>query len=432
MNFIKKIIKEVQYSLPKSNFFRNALKITSGTGMGHLISLLFYPILSRIYTPEEFGVFAVFASVMSIIVVIGSLKYEFAIPLPKKDGDAINVLFLSFTVLLSTTVILSLMMLMFGNSLLEFFGIEVIEPFKWLLPVGVSVFGIFQNFNYWQVRFQKFGIIAKAKFIQATSVSITQLLLFSLGAVGLLLGHVTGYLISAILMIVLSRDIIQKLYKEINCDKISSVAKRFKKFPLISSFSGLINSLGLYIPAILLTSTYSPEIAGYFAITQRVISAPLSLIGKSVSQVYYSEATKFLNTDRKKLRDLFLSLTRKLTLYTTFPIILVTISGPYLFTLIFGDNWYESGIYLLYLTPMVIAQFVINPISQTLYILEKQFLQLLWDVTRLLVVIIVFILALKLEAKITILLYGIGMTLSYILLFFMSLKELNKLVESNG
>ncbi|MEQ9402634.1 MAG: oligosaccharide flippase family protein [Cyclobacteriaceae bacterium] len=427
-----KLAGKVKDILPKSKFSKNVIKIISGTGLGHLVSLFFYPILTRLYDPAEFGTLAVFVSFLSIISVIASLRYEFAIPLAPNNRNAINVLFLSLCVLFIITTIIGITLSSTGGYITTLIGVENLYPYLWAVPIGVMFFGLFQNLNFWAVRVQQFKVLSIAKFFQALGVVLTQLALFSIGAGGLIIGHITGYATASIILFLLLRNQLKSLKRHFQITKLFELAKRYAKFPLISSFSGLINSLGLYIPAILLTTFYSVEVAGFFTLTQRVISAPLTLIGKSIAQVYYSEVTNGLKTNPSEVRRLFKNTVGKLFLFSVIPITLFCITAPFLFATIFGEEWRETGVYISYLAPLIVMQFVVNPISQTLLILEKQFLQLIWDVCRLILVFSTFFFLQNSDPTYTIFVYGISMSIAYLLMLCISYWQLSVKIKEGG
>lgn len=418
------LIRKVKNVLPKNTFSQNVIKIIGGTGLGHLFSLIMYPVLTRLYQPADFGILAVFVSSLSIISVLGSLRYEYAIPLPDDNEKAINVLFLSLSVLFVITSIVGFIAYFTSESLATLAEVEKLSSYWWGIPLGLIFFGVFQNFNFWAIRIQNFKSLAISKFFQAFGVVLTQIVLFGVGAGGLIIGHVTGYLIASLVLLLFLKDSLSHFQRYLRACEMKSLAKRYRKFPLISSFSGLVNSLGLYIPSILLTIFYDVEVAGFFALTQRVISAPLTLVGKSIAQVYYSEVTKGLNNNPKGIRRLFTATVKKLFFFSILPIIILFAFAPFAFAAIFGKEWTEAGYYLRYLSPLILAQIVVNPISQTLLILERQFLQLVWDVLRLLLVVSVFFLFKNEDARLAMIFYSLVMTVAYLAMLAISRYQL--------
>ncbi|MGA3015050.1 MAG: hypothetical protein ABSD71_13570, partial [Bacteroidales bacterium] len=66
------------------DFFRNTVILVFGTGVAQMIPILLQPILRRVYAPADFGAFAVYFSMIGILVVIANFRYDLAIGLPEK------------------------------------------------------------------------------------------------------------------------------------------------------------------------------------------------------------------------------------------------------------------------------------------------------------------------------------------------------------
>ncbi|WFT74303.1 oligosaccharide flippase family protein [Halobacillus naozhouensis] len=199
--------------------------------------------------------------------------------------------------------------------------------------------------------------------------------------------------------------------------------------------AGLINSFSTHITPIVLIFAYNPTIAGFYALTQRALGLPLTLVGQSISQVYLSQAPELLQKDVYLVRELYKKVARNLFLVGVVPIILLGIFGEGIFTLVFGESWANSGVYLQVLFLMFIAQFTVAPLSQTLNILNKQNIQLLWDITRVVVSMVTIIYPSKvllLKPEITLLIYSVSMSLLYIGLYFISLHYLKSKGDYNN
>ena len=89
---------QLQYILArlrKSSFVKNVLVVMSGTAVAQAIGFALSPIISRLFSPSDFGVFGSFNSVSTIIAAGATLEYTQAIMLPKEKEDAINLFFVS-------------------------------------------------------------------------------------------------------------------------------------------------------------------------------------------------------------------------------------------------------------------------------------------------------------------------------------------------
>jgi O-antigen/teichoic acid export membrane protein len=161
-------------------------------------------------------------------------------------------------------------------------------------------------------------------------------------------------------------------------------AKRYRRFPLLLAPSGLINMLGLQAPVLLMAYWYGASVAGWLGMTQRVLAIPMVLIGSAIGMVYMSELSRVWRASPEQARELFTRSTKSLTLIGLPIAVGLIVLGPWLFSLVFGDQWVESGQYAQALALALAAQLVVSPLSQTLIVTEHQGLQLSWDALRLL------------------------------------------------
>ena len=187
--------------------------------------------------------------------------------------------------------------------------------------------------------------------------------------------------------------------------------------------ASLINSLGTHLTPIFIISLFGPVIGGLYALTHRVLTVPVSFIGVSISQAYLSRAPELYRINPKMLTKSYLKISGYLV-FATIPIILISLFGEDVFRLVFGEEWKEAGEYLKALVFLYIGQVVVAPLSQTLNIINKNQIQLLWDCLRLLVVLIIFLVItpwMDFMPLQTMYLYSISMFLLYVLLFLTTL-----------
>lgn len=348
--------------------------LAGGTVLGQGIVVLASPIITRLYKPSDFGLLAVYGSILGIISVLASMRYETVIPLPKEDDDAANVMGLALIIVVAISLITGVLSLLMGKQFALLVGSPALESYLWLLPVGVGLIGIYQVFNNWAVRKQAFGQIARTKINQGLGSVLTQIGfgVINIKPLGLLIGQVVGLAsgASTLFRLFLRRD--GYVVRAISLKRIRNMAKRYKKFPTLAALAASLNSFSVYMPAIFLAAVYGPQVAGWFAVTQRAVGMPLNLVSQSIAQVYMGKAASLARSSPIKLEKLFFSLFLRLLilgLLMTFPIVLI---APRLFVFVFGVAWGESGSYLPRLAPLFIAQFISAPFGSTLDILERQ------------------------------------------------------------
>lgn len=420
--------------LPKSRFGRNVIVLAGGTAVAQGILILVSPILTRIYSPEDFGVWAVYTSIVSIVLVLASLRYEFAIPLPKREGDAFALLVLALGIVVVISLIFSAAVSILGEFFVDLLNVPVLGRYLWVFPLGLLGAGIYQVLNYWAIRENEFGLIARTRFTRSVGQVITQLVLGILqaGPLGLLLGHVVGQAGGSEVLIF---SVLKRYWKSIRAtswDRVKQVAYRYRRFPLISSGASLLNIVSSQVAILLLLAFYGSQVAGWLSLVTKVIGLPLTLVGSAVAQTYLGESSIVLR-DGEGLYGLFSRTARRLFFLGSIPIALLGISSPLVFPFVFGGDWQNAGFYALVMTPMFMAQFVVSPLSQSANVVERQDLQFLGDALRLIIVVAVFLVAhfLKWSHFAAIAAYSGSMFLTYLIFFFLY-RFAVKLTLNNG
>ena len=355
----------------KNYFLLNVITLVSGSAISQGILLTATPFLTRFYTPEEFGIFALYIAVVGIISVIASWKYELAIMLPKKEEDAHALLFLSVIITFITSILIFILIFIFNDFITR--NITNFAIFMWLVPLGVLITGLLQVFTAWSTRKEFFKPISSARIAQSISTSLGQIYLKfnNLLSPGLIWGNLLGTLFSLLVLIfyTIKKHTIQ--LKLISSERVISNMIRYKNFPKYQSFSVLINSFSQHLPVILLTYFYQPEIAGFYMLTHRALNTPARLIGGSVRQVYYQQASK-LFSENKSIKQLLQKTTIGIAKVSIIPYLILGILGRIVFTIIFGSEWFISGIYAQILIIFIFVLTINPPAVMTIQILGMQ------------------------------------------------------------
>lgn len=379
-------IKKVKTFLMRKPFFRHVLVLVTGTTLAQLLAVAASPILTRLYSPEEFGLLTVYTAVLYIFALMGTLQYENAIPLPEDEESAAGLLALSFLILLGMCLLSGVFLWAGRDFLAEALGVSELAGFLLLIPFSLLGVGTFNILDRWCVRRKTFQEIARLKVIQGAGMIGTMVGVGTLhqGPVGLFLGDVVGRLMGSGRLTYRTIRKESPLLRKVTGQGIKQAAVRFRKFPQLSVGSAFIRELCEQMPALVLSMAYGPWVVGLFMLVQRILGMPLSLIGYSVSSVYMAQAADYLQEDNKaeEVLKLFWQ-TQKHLLLVSFPFLafLFLFSGK-LFSFVFGSQWGEAAVYLQILCPMYLFQFLSIPVSTTLYVFERQDLQLIREIIR--------------------------------------------------
>lgn len=364
----------LQKLVPKSPFAKNVLTLMTGTTIAQAIPVAISPILTRIYSPEDFGVLALFISVTTILGSIINGRYELAVILPEKDEEARVIVGLCILISLVVSLLLLLFICPFHSLIIEQLNNSTISMWIYMIPLVVFLIGVFNALNYYYSRKKRFKNIAQANVTRSFGLASGQLLLPMIkeGAFGLVMGRIVSTFIAPFyLWLKISDDAIL-----FNRKKMRIAAKRYIDFPKYAMWAGLFNNLALYFNNLLIPAVYSTSILGYYALLNRVLAMPFNLIGNSVGQVFFKEISDVKNANQDASKIVW-KIVKKLGAISLLGFGLLFFIAEDLFAFVFGEEWRISGIYAKHLIPMFMIKFVVSPITIVHSVFEKLKLSLL-------------------------------------------------------
>jgi O-antigen/teichoic acid export membrane protein len=354
----------------RSAFLQNVSVMMGGTIIASVIPAIIQPILTRIYTADDIGLYNLYFYFIGTFTCIASLRYDLAVPLPDNKEDTDRVAILS---LIMSAIVSSLLMIP-----AYFFRFEIAALLNsprmsfWILivPAGVFFGGVYQTFNYWLIRHQAF----KASAINRISQKITDsALMVGLGYMkisgGQIIGEFTGRV--ALGFTALFQSVNKGFtFKSYDAKRIRQLASKYRDFPLFNSLPALADSIGLYIPGMFISSFFGEAETGYYGITRFVLSIPLIIISRNIAQVLFERYAAKRNQQQPVYHEV-----KKLFLYlivATVPFVLILVLfAPALFAFVFGDEWRISGEYTQILALSYALRFVNGSITVVFSALEK-------------------------------------------------------------
>jgi O-antigen/teichoic acid export membrane protein len=396
------LVLELYNKIKSNSFFKGVLIIAGGSALSQVISVLFAPIITRIYSPEDFGILTAFMAVVTVIGSVATLRYSVAIPIAKDTKEANSLLSLSFLVVIALTLILIVISYFFGSKILHKASSSQLLPFIYLIPLAFFFKGIYVSLNNWALRNKYFKRITSTRITQTTTgVGIKIALgLLNFKPIGLLLGSIFQEAAGiSNLFIKLVKDE-PKFFKKCSWSDIIKTAKRFKKFPLYQTWSQLLLSFGGQIPVLFIGWMYGAKELGLFGLANSMINIPMNLISSSVSQVYYAEIGKIGKDNPTKIYKLSLSIVKKLFWIGIIPVGVLIAFGPYIFSLVFGFEWREAGVYAQIISMLILFRLVSGSILSTLNVLELQRKQFLINALRIISIAVIFLTCKYIEADI--------------------------------
>lgn len=356
----------------KSEYRKNILTLLFGTSLAQVLPILASPLLTRLYTPDEFGSLAVFMSVVILVGTISSGKYELAVVLPSLRSKAMAVVRLCFIISLLVAAVFMLLVLFFHNTFISLLDSPGLTNWLYLAPLVALMVAVFLVFNYYNTRNKAYRIISAAKIFKSGTGVISQIALaFSgLGAGGLILGYSLSHFAGNALMLKSFRKD-KVLFLNVNWKQIKKVAKRYQKFPKYTLPGNFANKASYELMNPLISMLFSITTLGFYSLAYRILAVPTSFIGASYSQVYMQMATEERRKSGKSLAVFFSVLKQLVIIGLPLYIILFFISEE-LFAFVFGEEWRTAGYYAKLLSPLLLIRFVVSPLAITLSVFEKQ------------------------------------------------------------
>jgi len=271
-------------------------------------------------------------------------------------------------------------------------AISQISPYLWVLPITIFFSGVYQTLESWAVRQKEFKIISETKVVQGLGTTLAKVGLGFLGIrpLGLLIGIVAEK-VAGVFMLINKFKNLPSLFFKISMREIWSLARRYKKFPLIQSWSQILVALGAQLPVLLVGGLYGIGVAGVFGMAMNMVSIPMVLLGQSVAQVHFAEISKYGRCNPKKVYHLSLSIIKNMFFIGILPVAMVFFFGPWLFKIVFGADWLDAGIFARLIAILTLARFISSPIANILNVYEKQWIQIFLNFFLILVIIISFL-----------------------------------------
>lgn len=364
-------------ALRRSVFLRHVLALMSGTAAAQVLVMALTPLLSRLYTPADFGILAAFTSVVALVSAIATLRYDMAIMLPKSDDDAAALKSTATMIAFAVGIVTTIVMLFAGAPIAQ--AINAPEAAPWLVLAGLAAFTLAEigALGYWLNRQSRYGDMARNRVLQSGTTALAQLALAfakPLGAGGLILGTIVGQAVSILGLRRKSRDLGD--YPAPSWGRRKYLVARYRRMPLWNAPTALVdavrmNGINLAIAAI------SIGALGQFSMAWRMVEVPAALIGSALAQVFFQRLSVVPQGEMR--RAVQLSVVRS-ALLGIVPFALVFALSPLLFPIVFGAEWDDAGLFAQALTPWLFLNLVTSPISTIFVVLEKQHVSLFFSV----------------------------------------------------
>ncbi len=351
----------------------------SGVFLSQIIMVVGSFFLTRIFTPEDFGLIALFMSLTNILSVVSTGRYEHSIILPKLNIDGYKLMFYTSIIVLIFSFFLYFLIYPYQKNISSYLNNSDIESWLIYLPIMVILNSLFFVFRAWLIRNKEFKRITYGSILKSLVLNIILI------AGGIFYGDVMVFLIANIvaqlfetvfLFVRLRKSHIPFVYRK---KEALGLLKAYDKFPKFLLPGDLINTYASQNPVILLNLFFGNAVVGYYSLSQRVLGLPIKLISNTTKEVYKQKAAEEYN-EKGNCKEVFMKTFKMLFLTSLIPTLVLYYTAPWIFSFFFGSQWEVSGQYSRYLLIMFCFQFSVSPLSYTLFIKGRQQYDLYWQV----------------------------------------------------
>lgn len=373
----------------KSNFYKNTLSLVFGVGFSQTITFLSTLYLTHLYAPQNFGVFSFYSAMYSLISAFTTGRYALAISFSKNNKEAINLVALSLSISIFTCFLFFIIFMVIKNfSLYDFIPYTIQQNIS-LLIIGVFTNSIIQILTPWLNRKKRFKDLYLLQIIQASTIAFCAIILgiCHVEELGLIFSFLLGQTLSIFCIIYRNRDEYKNL-QLIHVSQMKKLGYKFRNFPLYCIITDFINNLSVNLPVFLLSAFYGEKVVGFYSLSTRILGAPNTLLASSISEVFKQRAVE----DKIKYGTcqqifskafLYLFFIGAIILFFTF------VFSPFAFPLLFGDQWTPSGKYAQVLAFLYFIKFIVSPLSVTLYIKNKQNVDMYFHIALLIMIFLI-------------------------------------------
>ena len=344
-----------------------------GTALSQVFTFAASLALARMYDEADFGRTALFVSLTLIFSKLAALRYEFAIVLPKEEKESANVMAVAMFWCTVLSIALLGVFLLFGKQIARLLNAESLGLYLYLVPLSVFLIAFAECLRYYYVRKKTYNFLSNLQLGQTTASLAAQLSLFKvLPAFGLIVGMIVKYATGFILFVKKFMPEYRTWRAQVHRDDMKKVARKYNDFPRISTIQVGADQIQTEGIVFLLASLFGEVLLGSYAFAVRVVKAPAGVIASALAYVFYQKASEDFNTNPESLHSFFKKTSLQLFAIGIIPFTILFFAAPFLFSFIFGENWYFAGEIARILTPWLFLNFILSPISQVPMIVNRQ------------------------------------------------------------
>ncbi len=406
--------------------FHDVLLIARGTVLGQAPFVIASPLITRLYAPGELGIYGLTLAFVGIVSPMAGLRYELAAISARDPQESRSLLLLSALAIIPVTMLSTAAL-----GLLKLAGIGSYNLLSWTL-VGaaaalIGAAGVYSTLRSRSVRHYQFKILANSIALQGSIRAAVPLALAPLGAgAPALVGAELLARIASVWMLTSGMTAAARFASLRISPSLMATAAKLWKYPLLLAPSALMDATAIALPLPIIASCYDIAAAGKFALAQRLVMLPASLIASSVGDVFHAHAAASTQSSSGATRRLALSTARRLLLVALCAYLPVAAVAPFAAAWLFGQSWSAVGALIAALVPSCIAQTVVSPLSRSLLLNNREERKLIADVICLILPTSTLYLASAFSITSAVACFSIASVVAFVFYFTVILTSLEK------
>lgn len=369
--------------LRRHGMVRGIAALATGQVAAQVLAFAFLPLLTRLYTPDEHGLFGLFQAFVTVAYIAVTFRYDAAIASVADRGEAARLYAGAVLLMLPGTLLCGLAwLLLVGGGMPGFAQTRLADaPLAALAALATS---LYITSRFWLIHERAFRVAATVQVVQSAvrGGAQTGFSLFSGGGMGLVLGDVLARFAGVGRMLRHSLAGLREGFAT-GIPAIRATLSRHSAFPRWGLPSALIDSTTAWLPIPLVIASFGAPAGGWLAISTRVLAAPVMLIGASTADAFVAEFARSWEADRREARRLFRRTAGGLTAVAVLLTIAVVLLAPPMFGWIFGEGWEMTGTLAALQAPWLFAGLAVSPVSRVVFVLRGQQLKFIYDLSAL-------------------------------------------------
>jgi O-antigen/teichoic acid export membrane protein len=361
------------------SYRNNVIALITGSAAAQAIPILISPLLTRLYSPKEFGLMALYLSVSAVLSVFAAGRYDLALIEPAQDDEARGLLFAGLRLSVIFCLCLSIIFAFTEPYIVQLVGRS--NDIFWLnfVPITVLSMSCLSLFTYWLNRCKNFKAMNTFRILNSVGIASLSIgfAYTNLKPEGLMFGYMMGQILTVVFIwIVYVKPEMSK-----NRAKALFVMREYFRYPKFLIPSTLAGTIASESPVVLLTRLFDITVSGLFSFVTRVTVSPMTIIGNSIGEVYRVRAAENFQK-YGECRQIFLHHVKLLAVAGFVPWVVLFFFGPTLFGFVFGSQWSEAGEMATILSFVVWFQLVSTPLSHTITFNRSQHIDLYLQIFR--------------------------------------------------